>query len=192
MGDEPGLIQVYTGDGKGKTTAALGLAMRAAGCGLRVLMIQFLKSSQRYGELAAAARLAPQFEIIQKGSPCMRDDLPDGECDGCLRCHIDPAAPKPADLDAARDAMQCAREAMASGRYDMLILDEINYALSYRLIELDDLLALLDDKPAALELVLTGRDAHPRIIERADLVTEMTQIKHPFDQGVQARKGIEY
>ncbi len=170
-----GLIQVYTGNGKGKTTAALGLALRASGHGLRVLIIQFMKGWPNYGELRAVKHL-PGVELRQFG----RAEF------------VDRNNPDPADVRMAQDALQAAAEAMARDECDILILDEVNVALDFGLITLDEVLRLLDAKPPTMELVLTGRSAHPELIRRADLVTEMLDIKHPFAEGVQARRGIEY
>lgn len=170
-----GLIQVYTGNGKGKTTAALGLALRASGHGLRVLIIQFMKGWPNYGELRAVKQL-PGVELRQFG----RAEF------------VDRNNPDPADVRMAHDALRAAAEAMERGECDILILDEINVALDFGLITLDEVLRLLDAKPPTMELVLTGRNAHPELIRRADLVTEMLDIKHPYAEGVQARRGIEY
>lgn len=170
-----GLIQIYTGNGKGKTTAALGLAVRASGHGLRVLMIQFMKGWPNYGELRAVKHL-PGVELRQFG----RAEF------------VDRDNPDPADVRMAHDALRAAAEAMERGECDILILDEINVALDFGLITLDEVLRVLDARPPAMEMVLTGRNAHPEIIRRADLVTEMLDIKHPYAAGVAARRGIEY
>ncbi|MFZ5590732.1 MAG: cob(I)yrinic acid a,c-diamide adenosyltransferase [Bacillota bacterium] len=172
---EKGCIQVYTGNGKGKTTAALGLGLRATGHGYRVLMIQFMKGWKTYGELNAVKNL-PGFEIIQAG-------LPNFVCkDG----------PKPEDKAQALIGLEKARQAIMQNQYDLIILDEINVALDYGLVPLDAVLELIQNKPEHMELVLTGRYAPPEIIAAADLVTEMTLHKHPYYQGVPAREGIEY
>ncbi|MBC7259891.1 MAG: cob(I)yrinic acid a,c-diamide adenosyltransferase [Chloroflexi bacterium] len=170
-----GLVQVYTGDGKGKTTAALGLALRASGHGLRVLIIQFMKGWPNYGELKGVKHL-PGVELRQFG----RAEF------------VDKDNPDPADIRMAHDALQAAAQALERGECDILILDEVNVALDFGLIALDEVLRLLDAKPPTMELVLTGRNAHPEIVRRADLVTEMLDIKHPYAEGVQARRGIEY
>ena len=173
-----GLIIVHTGDGKGKTTAALGLALRAAGQHLKVLMIQFIKGSWHYGELESANKLQPDFEIIPMGKGFIRFDKQQG--------------PDPEDIKAVTDTWNLFLEKMNSGLYDMIVLDEINYVLSYHLLELDDVLKVLRDKPDGLHLVLTGRDARPEVMELADLVTEMKELKHPFKDGIKAQKGIEF
>jgi cob(I)alamin adenosyltransferase len=178
MKDEPGYIIVLTGNGKGKTTAALGMALRAVGHGLRVLMLQFIKGSKNYGELAAVERLAGTFEIVQMGRGSF--------------VHVDPASPDPADVAAAEEAWVFAREQVLSGVYDMIILDEINNAVDYGLLEVSRILEVLKEKPDRITLVLTGRGADPAIIEIADLVTEMGEVKHPFRKGKKARKGIEF
>ena len=178
-----GLIIVYTGDGKGKTSAALGAAMRALGHGWRVLVIQFFKGDWPvvYGELELAKRLYPQFEVLQLGRgfvKIMGDKKPFEE-------HV----------EAAQAALQLTRERMMSGKYDVIILDEVNYALGYldfKLIELEDVLQLLKEKPPEMHLILTGRNAHPKIVEMADLVTEMREVKHPMKEGIPAQQGVDY
>jgi cob(I)alamin adenosyltransferase len=172
-----GLVIVFTGDGKGKTTAAMGMALRAAGHGLRCLMIQFIKGGWRYGELEAAKRLSPHFEMIPMGKGFIRPDK---------------GGPAPEDLKAIRDAWNLFREMMATQAYQMVILDEINNVVSMGLLPVEEVLAAIEAKPPELHLVLTGRDAHPKVIEIADLVTEMHEVKHPFAQGIRAQKGIEY
>ena len=172
---EQGQIQVYTGNGKGKTTAALGLALRACGRGLRVLMIQFMKGGGPYGEHAAAEKLAPLLTIIPTGRP------------GWVRR----PNPDPEDIRLAQDALILARTALFGGDYDLVILDEINGAVSFGLVAVEELLDLMRAKPPTVELVLTGRDAHEEIIAAADLVTEMREIKHYYRTGVPSREGIE-
>ena len=183
MPKRTGLIIVYTGDGKGKTSAALGAAMRSLGHGWKVLMIQFFKGDWPvvYGELELAKRLYPQFEVLQLGRgfvKIMGDKKPFDE-------HV----------EAAQAALQLTKERMQSGQYDVVILDEINYALGYldfKLIELDDVLELLRGKPPEMHIILTGRNAHPKVIEMADLVTEMKDIKHPMKRGIPAQQGIDF
>ncbi len=175
MTPKQGLIQVYTGSGKGKTTAALGLALRAAGHDLQVYIVQFMKGWPHYGELVSVQRL-PSVTLRQFGRP-----------DFVNREH-----PNPEDIRLAHEALEHAEQIVASDDYDLVILDEVNVALDYGLIGLDDLLSLLEAKPEHVELVLTGRGAHPEIVKLADLVTEMLAIKHPYDAGVPGRKGIEY
>ena len=172
---EKGYVQVYTGNGKGKTTAALGLALRAVGHGLRVLMIQFTKGQRDYGELRAAERLAPYLTIAQMG----RDKF------------VSKDHPASEDIELARKGFAAAREAVESKSYDIVILDEINVAVDYGLVALSDLLNLLDHKPDGVEIILTGRNAKPEVLERAHLVTEMVEKKHYYTQGVRARKGVE-
>jgi cob(I)alamin adenosyltransferase len=170
-----GQIQVYTGNGKGKTTAALGLALRAAGRELKVCMIQFMKGGGPYGEHLAAPRLAPYLTIIQTG----REGWVNRE------------NPDPEDIRLAREALKTAGRVLDSGEYDLVILDEINGAVSFGLIVVDEVLELLARKPSAVELVLTGRNADERVIAAADLVTEMREVKHYYKAGVPARVGIE-
>lgn len=172
---ERGLIQVYTGNGKGKTTAALGLAMRAAGQGLRVYIIQFMKGWPHYGELETV-KLIPNITLQQFGTPNF----------------VYKGRATEEDIKGAKAALAEARRAMHSGDYDVIILDELNVALDFELVSLEEVLSLLDEKPEKVELVITGRNAHPQVIERAHLVTEMREVKHPFQQGVPGRKGIEY
>jgi len=170
-----GLVQVYTGDGKGKTTAALGLALRAAGQGLKVYIIQFMKGWPFYGELEAVKHI-PNLTLRQFGRPDF----------------VDKANPDPTDIRLAQEALDHARQVVMAGEHDVVVLDEINVALDFGLIPLADVLELIADRPPHVELVLTGRYAPREIIARADLVTEMLQIKHPYTQGVEARKGIEF
>lgn len=173
-----GLVIVYTGDGKGKTTAALGMAMRAVGRGWHVLMIQFGKGGWHYAELDSSQRLAPEFEIIPMGL-------------GFYKI-LDDAHSEDEHRRAANNALAFARDQMLSEKYDLLILDEINGMLAAGLIALDDVLELLNAKPQALTLVLTGRYAPQALIDRADLVTEMREVKHPYQKGTLAQKGIDY
>jgi len=168
-----GYIQVYTGDGKGKTTAALGLALRASGHGLRTYIGQFMKG-QRYGELDAL-RDHPYITIEQYGD---------------VRC-IRREEVTPEHVAQAHRGLERAREAMLSGRYDLVVLDEVNVAIWFGLLDVEEVLALLDERPEGVELVLTGRRAPRELIARADLVTEMREVKHYYQQGVTARRGIE-
>lgn len=170
-----GYVQVYTGSGKGKTTAALGLAMRAVGSGLKVLVVQFLKGADASGEASAAGRLAPDFEIRSLG----RDNV------------VAPSEITAEDGARSMDAFAEAAREIRSCEWDVIILDEINTACSLGLIPVDDVLGLIRDKPEGLELVLTGRGAAEEVMAAADLVTEMKEIKHYYRQGVAARKGIE-
>jgi len=170
-----GLVQVYTGDGKGKTTAALGLALRAAGHGLRTYIGQFMKG-QDYGELEAIKRLSPLITIEQFGQPGF--------------VHVKQATPK--DVALAHAGLERVRQALHSGEYDIVVMDEINVALFFELLTVDEVLSVIEGRPPGVELVLTGRRAPEEIIAHADLVTEMREIKHPFQRGITARRGIEY
>jgi len=169
-----GLIQIYTGNGKGKTTAALGLSLRAAGRGLTVFIAQFVKG-MFYGELEALERFAPQITLHQYGRKCFIRDQPTEE-----------------DVRLAREGWQEIQDILKSTKYDLLILDEIGIAIHYRLISLEEVEELLRSKPDSVELVLTGRKIPEALYEQADLVTEMREIKHYYNAGVQARKGIEF
>jgi cob(I)alamin adenosyltransferase len=173
-----GLIIVFTGDGKGKTSAALGIALRAFGHKMYVSFIQFMKSTGFTGEARAAERLAPELEFTSLGS-------------GFVRCCSD-AKPFSLHKKSADDALAVARQRMLSGSWDIVVLDEINTAMSLGLIEVADVLDLLANKPKKLHLVLTGRNAPPAVIEAADMVTEMRNIKHPYEQNIPARKGIDF
>ncbi len=170
-----GYIQVYTGNGKGKTTAALGLALRAAGHGLRTYFGQFLKG-QDYGELAAVQKLAPLVTIEQFGRK------------GFI--HVT-ENPQDKDIEMARSGLQKCLAAMLSGKYQIIILDEVNVALHFRLLTVKEVLAFLDRKPQDVEVIITGRYAPAPLVKRADLVTEMKDRKHYYASGVRARRGIE-
>jgi len=172
---EKGMIQVYTGDGKGKTTAALGLAMRAVGHGSKVVVIQFLKGQEVSGERLTAKLLAPQLTIIPMGRAGF----------------INTVNPDPKDKLLARKALEYAKRIVQKNACDILILDEVNVAVAYNLIPVQDLLDFMDSKPEHLELILTGRNALPKILEKADLVTEMKSLKHYYDQGVRDRVSSE-
>jgi len=169
-----GLIQVYTGDGKGKTTAALGLALRASGRKMKVLVVQFMKKWD-YGELHST-QLIPNITLATFGT---KDFVQKGKA-------------KEIDFKEARKAFSFGVEGMKSGDYDLIIFDELNMALYYELLELEQVLKELKEKPSDVEVIITGRRAPKEIIEIADLVTEMKEIKHPYQKGIQARKGIEY
>ncbi len=172
---EKGLVQVYTGNGKGKTSAAFGLALRATGRGLKVCIIQFIKGGFDYGELYVADKL-PGLKLKAFGrGKFVSEKKPDKE-----------------DVDLAEEALKTAEEAVKSREYDVIVLDEVNVALNLKLIRIERVLQLIKEKPAQTELVLTGRKAPKEIIEAADLVTEMVEVKHPYNKGFKARKGIEY
>ncbi len=170
-----GYVQVYTGDGKGKTTASLGLAVRAAGHGLKVLIVQFMKGWIDYGELEGVRMLSPYVEILQSG----RDTF------------VDRKNPDPEDVRLARQGWNLAADAIRERRADIVVLDEINCAMDFGLLSVKEVLEAVKGKPDGMELVLTGRGAPREIIEAADLVTEMREIKHYYGEGVEARLGIE-
>jgi cob(I)alamin adenosyltransferase len=172
---ERGYVQVYTGDGKGKTTAALGQAFRASGHDLKVFMILFMKGNIEYGELKTAERLAPFVELRQMGRETF----------------VSKDNPDPVDIQWATDALALAKKTVEEGKHDVVILDEVNVALDFKLIDLEDVLEIIRLKPEHMELILTGRYAPDEIIQAADLVTEMKLVKHYYDEGVDARVGIE-
>jgi cob(I)alamin adenosyltransferase len=168
-----GYVQVYTGDGKGKTTAALGLAFRAAGAGLKVFMAQFIKQG-RYSEHHALQRFSDLITVRQYGHGFILNDTPTKD-----------------DIAAARAGLAEIEDAIHSATYDVVVVDEVNVALYYKLIDVEDVLRWIHEKPTTVELVLTGRNADERVIAAADLVTEMKAVKHYYAKGVQARVGIE-
>lgn len=170
-----GLVQVYTGNGKGKTTAALGLAIRALGHGAKVHMVFFMKGAFPYGEREILSKL-PGLSFQVFGHEHL----------------IDPNNVKDDEREQAREALKASKLAIKSGKYDLVILDEVNVASAWKLIDVKDVLALISDKPPSVEVILTGRYADQRIIDKADLVTNMDEIKHPYRKGLEARKGIEY
>ena len=170
-----GLVQIFTGDGKGKTSAALGTVVRALGHGLRVYFVFFMKRDYPYGERNTLSKLS-DVTIASFGSGKF----------------VNPADIKPEEIEQAKQALVAAREAMLSGNYDLIVLDEVNVAVAWKLVGLDEVIKLIKDKPQNVELILTGRQADTKLIELADLVTELVKIKHPYDEGIKARKGIDY
>jgi cob(I)alamin adenosyltransferase len=174
-GLKKGMTHVYTGDGKGKTTAALGLALRACGHNMKVYMIQFMKGDINYGELRAAEWI-PNLTIVQFGRPDF----------------VDRDNPAEEDITLAKKALEHAKAVIQKGEHDILILDELNVAVDHKLLALEEVLELIDTKPEDMELVITGRYAKEKIIERADYVTLMENKKHPYDRGEKTRKGIEH
>lgn len=175
MKNGKGLVLIFTGNGKGKTTAALGAIMRALGHGLRVYIVFFMKGDYPYGEFNTLSRLHG-VKVDNFG----------------FRRFTDPSNIKPEEIEQAELALSAARKAMLGGDYDLVVLDEVNVAVAMKLIELDGVISLIKDKPEGVELILTGRYAGTELLELADLVTEMVKVKHPYDSGVPARKGIEY
>ena len=170
-----GMIEVFTGHGKGKTSAALGIVLRALGHGRRVHIVFFMKGKFPYGEQEVLSTLPNvTFESF-------------GFLEFC-----DPNNVKPEEKEQAQKALDAARKAMLSGEYDIVILDEINVATAWKLVDVEDVIKLIREKPEHVELILTGRYAHPRLIEIADLVTNMVKVKHPYDKGILSRQGIDY
>ncbi|PIQ85612.1 MAG: cob(I)yrinic acid a,c-diamide adenosyltransferase [Candidatus Omnitrophica bacterium CG11_big_fil_rev_8_21_14_0_20_45_26] len=171
-----GLILVYTGDGKGKTTAALGVAFRALGWGMKVAMIQFIKGNWKYGEMNSAKQFGGHFELIQKGEGFTWDTQ-------------NPER----DKQLVNEAWALCREKMLSGQYQVLIFDEINYVIDYGYLDVKEVIKGLREKPESGHVILTGRNAKKELIDMADLVTEMVETKHPFkDQKIPAQKGIDF
>ncbi len=172
-----GLIIVNTGPGKGKTTAAMGTALRAVGQGMRVLMLQFLKGSWHYGELDAVQSFGDKFVMKQMGRGFVK---------------VGAEKPDPEDVRMVEEAWREAEEAILSNQWDIVILDEINYAISYHMLDPAKVVETLKKKPEMVHVILTGRNAHPTITDLADTVTEMRQVKHAYEKGVMAQRGIEY
>lgn len=169
-----GYVHVYTGNGKGKTTAAIGLGVRATGAGYKVHMLQFMKG-RRYNELNSLEHIN-NFTISQYG----RDEF------------VNRDHPEKIDLDFARAGFTQAKALIKNGAYDMLILDEINVAIDFKLLRLNEVLQMIKEKPEPLELILTGRYAHPELIRMADYVSEILEIKHPYQKGIKTRSGIDF
>src|SRR5712675_2874921 len=172
-----GLIIVNTGPGKGKTTAAMGTALRAVGNGMRVLMLQFIKGSWHYGELDAVKAFGDKFVMQQMGRGCVK---------------VGAEKPDPEDVRMVEEAWDEAAQAILSGQWDLVVLDEINYAISYGMLDPAKVVETLAKRPEQVHVILTGRNAHPSIVEIADTVTEMKQVKHAYEKGVLAQRGIEY
>lgn len=178
MNKDTGLVIVFTGDGKGKTSAALGMALRAAGHGMRISMVQFIKSRSDTGEAMAADLLKPAFELVTVGKGFV------------MGKQGAPAFPE--HVQAAQHALELARQRSTSGYWDILVLDEINNAVALGLVAISDVLDLIRSRSPKLHIVLTGRDAHPDLVARADMVTEMRSLKHPYERGIPAARGIDF
>jgi cob(I)alamin adenosyltransferase len=172
-----GLILINTGPGKGKTTAAMGTALRAVGNGMRVLMLQFLKGSWHYGELDAVESFGGRWIMKQMGRGFVK---------------IGGAETEPEDLRMVEAAWEEARQAILSGEWDVVVLDEINYAIGYGMLDPAKVVETLQQKPEMVHVILTGRNAHPTLVEIADTVTEMREVKHAYQKGILAQRGIEY
>ncbi len=170
-----GLVEIFTGNGKGKTSAALGVALRALARGWRVHIVYFMKGDYPYTEQVALSQL-PNVSFARFGQ----------------KEFVDPANVKPEECEQARKAMEEARRAVLSGEYDLVVLDEVNVAVAWKLVDLREVTELIQQKPEKVELILTGRYADEKLIELADLVTEMKEIKHPYQKGILARGGIDY
>ena len=178
MPEGKGLLIVYTGPGKGKTTCALGTAFRAVGQGLRVLMVQFIKGSWHYGELDAAKMLGDsKFEIRPMGRGFVK---------------VGGAATDPEDIRLCEQAWEFGRKQIFGGQYELVILDEINYVISYKMLDPEKVVEVLARRPEHVHVICTGRNAHPGLLELADLVTEMKEVKHPYTKGILAQRGIDY
>jgi cob(I)alamin adenosyltransferase len=177
QGIRRGLIIVNTGPGKGKTTAAMGTALRAVGQGMRVLMLQFLKGSWHYGELDAVRSFGDKFVMKQMGRGFVK---------------VGAEKPDPEDVRMVEEAWHQGEQAILSGEWDLVILDEINYAISYGMLDPEKVVETLRKKGDMVHVILTGRNAHPTIVDLADTVTEMRQVKHAYEKGVMAQRGIEY
>ncbi|MFC1924948.1 cob(I)yrinic acid a,c-diamide adenosyltransferase [Chloroflexota bacterium] len=170
-----GLLEIFTGDGKGKTSAALGVVLRALGHGLRVHVIYFMKGDYPYGEQKILSQL-PNVSFATFGQLDF----------------VDPANVKPEEREQARQALEEAQRSLLSDEYDLLVLDEVNVAIAWKLVDLEKVIELIKQKPDKLELILTGRYADEKLIELADLVTEMIEVKHPYRKGIMSRKGIDH
>jgi len=171
----PGLVEVFTGNGKGKTSAALGIALRAAGHGMRVHIIFFMKGDYPYGERESFSHLV-NVDVSHFGQETF----------------VDPSNVKAEEIAEAKRGLDKAREVIQGGSYDVVVLDEINVATAWKLLDIEEVLELLRDRPPNTELILTGRYADRRLIEAADLVTDMVNLKHPYDRGILSRKGLDY
>lgn len=177
MESRKGLILINTGPGKGKTTAALGTALRAVGNGMRVLMLQFLKGSWHYGELDAVKPFGDNFVLKQMGRGFVK---------------VGGAETDPDDIRMVEEAWAEAHAAILSGEWDLVVLDELNYAIGYGMLDPAQVAQTLRDRPEMVNVILTGRNAHPLLIELADTVTEMREVKHAYQKGILAQRGIEY
>ncbi len=195
MKHSQGLVEVYTGNGKGKTTAAFGLAMRSVGWGFMTLVVQFMKMGT-YGENRSARLLGEKLEVRYVGKPyfiAWEGDIPKEDAIKVKNVRICKRGEPPADyLEMVQNEFGKMYEETVSGKWDTVILDEINVALHYNLLQKEQVIKLIDDKPGNVELVMTGRAIPEEIMTRADLVTEMREVRHPYSKGVPARRGVDF
>ncbi|MCX7846352.1 MAG: cob(I)yrinic acid a,c-diamide adenosyltransferase [Dictyoglomaceae bacterium] len=194
MGLSKGLIQVYTGDGKGKTTAALGQALRSVGHGLSILFVQFVKGNSFTGEIFSTKYLT-NFILWQFGRDCkfssaIRDNII--SCIECGECFIGKEGPTDLDREILAKGWEKVKKEIYNQKFDIVILDEITLAIHFKLIPLKEVIEVLKNKPSSIEIILTGRNMPEEILSIANLITEMKEIKHPFKEGISARWGIEY
>jgi cob(I)alamin adenosyltransferase len=186
-----GLVHVYTGDGKGKTTSSVGVGLRSVGHNMSVFMIQFLKGGGHAGEVVAAEKMLPLFKVKQFGKPCpYSEEMRNGtmECGNCKDCFLT----RKEEKEKVEEALELAEKTVKAGKYDVVILDEINNAVSRKLTSVARILKLIASKKGHVELIFTGRNAPKEIIDAADYVTYMKRVKHPFNKGIRARYGIDY
>lgn len=201
-----GLVHVYTGDGKGKTSAAMGLSLRALGQGMKVYVVQFMKGGAYTGEFIAGKNFLPNIEMVQFGKPCIKEEKQykllgisegytffdyvreDIHCGACRFCFVNDEEQK----QYVRDAFERAKKVTSGGEYDLVVLDEVNVATQLGFLDPDVLVDMIKNKFKTTELILTGRGAHEKVIAVADYVSVINMVKHPFEKGIGARRGVEY
>ncbi|MTI95663.1 MAG: cob(I)yrinic acid a,c-diamide adenosyltransferase [Firmicutes bacterium] len=192
---EPGIVQIYTGNSKGKTTAAIGQTIRAIGHGWRAAFIQFMKGSSYYGELTTLTKLAPAVEVWQYGRICSHNALikqGESDCLACGQCFVEKGKATDFDHFYSKKAVERSLNIVGGGEFQLVVLDEILNAVYFELVTEATVHEIIDKKPASVELILTGRNLTDSIAERAQLITEMKQVRHPYEVGIPARRGIEY